>query len=58
MFHQMNHLRQKGLLRYSRKGIQVYLDALREHLQANTGQHVQWPQGSDEKPLTAGDRGF
>jgi CRP-like cAMP-binding protein len=55
---QMNHLRQKGLLRYSRKGIQVYMDALREHLQANTGQHVQWPQPVDEKILTAGDRGF
>src|ERR1051325_7391909 len=35
---QMNHLRQKGLLRYSRKGIQVYVDALREHLAAHTGQ--------------------
>jgi CRP/FNR family transcriptional regulator len=30
---QMNHLRQKGYLRYSRKGIQVYAEALREHLQ-------------------------
>jgi CRP-like cAMP-binding protein len=54
---QMNHLRQKGLLRYSRKGIQVYVDALREHLQANTGQHV-WSQSGEEKTLTAGDRGF
>src|SRR5215831_2350343 len=52
---QMNHLRQKGLLRYSRKGIQVYTEALREHLQAHTGQP--WQQ-SDEKILTAGDRGF
>jgi CRP-like cAMP-binding protein len=25
---QMNYLRQKGLIRYSRKGIQVYVDAL------------------------------
>jgi CRP-like cAMP-binding protein len=33
---QMNYLRQKGLLRYSRKGIQVYSDALREYLQMNT----------------------
>ncbi len=31
-FH-MNHLRQKGYLRYSRKGIQIYVEALREHLQ-------------------------
>ena len=29
---QMNQLRQKGLLRYSRKGIQIYPDALREYL--------------------------
>jgi CRP-like cAMP-binding protein len=57
-FH-MNHLRQKGLLRYSRKGIQVYTEALREHLTANTSQRVQWPpQGGEEKTLTAGDRGF
>lgn len=31
---QMNHLRQKGYLRYSRKGIQVYVEALRERLRA------------------------
>ena len=29
---QMNQLRQKGLLRYSRRGLLVYTDALREHL--------------------------
>ena len=29
---QMNQLRQKGLLRYSRKGIQIYPEALREYL--------------------------
>jgi hypothetical protein len=28
----MNYLRQKGLLRYSRKGIQVHMDSLREYL--------------------------
>ena len=28
----MNQLRQKGLLRYSRKGIQIYPQALREYL--------------------------
>jgi CRP/FNR family transcriptional regulator, cyclic AMP receptor protein len=31
---QMNQLRQNGFLRYSRRGIQVYADALREHLNA------------------------
>ena len=40
---QMNQLRQKGFLRYSRKGIQVYADALREHLQAQACQAVPWP---------------
>jgi CRP/FNR family transcriptional regulator, cyclic AMP receptor protein len=35
---QMNYLRQKGLLRYSRKGIQVYVDALQEHLAAQMRQ--------------------
>jgi hypothetical protein len=54
---QMNQLRQKGMLRYSRKGIQVYTDALREHLQAHSGQNISWPQG-DEKTLSAGDRSF
>jgi len=34
---QMNHLRHLGCLRYSRKGIQVYADALREHLRAQAG---------------------
>src|ERR1700761_7967514 len=29
---QMNHLRQQGYLRYSRRGIQVYAEALREYL--------------------------
>src|SRR5215469_13487219 len=54
---QMNHLRQKGLLRYSRKGIQVYVDALREHLQAHTGQGVSWPK-PEEKTFSAGERPF
>ncbi len=53
---QMNYLRQKGLLRYSRKGIQVYVDALREHLQAQIGQSVQWPQAGETRTLTAGER--
>ena len=52
---QMNQLRQKGFLRYSRKGIQVYSDALKEHLQAQTRQAVDWARSRDEKSLTAGD---
>jgi CRP/FNR family cyclic AMP-dependent transcriptional regulator len=40
-FH-MNHLRQKGYLRYSRKGIQIYVEALREHLQQRVGQESGW----------------
>ena len=50
---QMNHLRQKGFLRYSRKGIQVYADALREHLQSQTHQAVSW-QKAEEKTFGAG----
>jgi CRP/FNR family transcriptional regulator, cyclic AMP receptor protein len=39
---QMNHLRQAGFLRYSRRGVQVYADALREHLKsAHTRGHEQ-----------------
>jgi hypothetical protein len=41
---QMNYLRQKGLLRYSRKGIQVYTDALLEYLEAQNKQQAPWPQ--------------
>jgi hypothetical protein len=59
---QMNQLRQKGYLRYSRKGIQVYSDALREHLQAQTGTPNNWAQPVEEKParlpLGAGERQF
>jgi CRP-like cAMP-binding protein len=29
---QMNHLRQQGFLRYSRKGIEIFADALSEHI--------------------------
>ncbi|MEO8591959.1 MAG: Crp/Fnr family transcriptional regulator [Candidatus Solibacter sp.] len=39
---QMNHFRQKGMLRYSRKGIQVYEEALREYLRSRSG-GVQFP---------------
>lgn len=55
---QMNHLRQKGYLRYSRKGIQVYADALREHLRDHVNQSADWNQRAEEKPLTAGDHQF
>lgn len=37
---QMNSLRQKGYLRYSRKGIQVQTDALQAHLNAGLGQGI------------------
>jgi CRP/FNR family transcriptional regulator, cyclic AMP receptor protein len=36
---QMNQLRQKGFLRYSRRGIQVYSEALREHLTSERAKH-------------------
>src|SRR5215469_3298307 len=55
---QMNHLRQKGFLRYSRKGIQVYVDALSEYLQERTSPAVNWQKPVDEKTLSAGDRSF
>jgi len=51
---QMNHLRQKGYLRYSRKGIQVYAEALREHLQTQTQAAGQWSSG--EASASAADR--
>jgi CRP/FNR family transcriptional regulator, cyclic AMP receptor protein len=41
---QMNYLRQKGLLRYSRKGIQVYVDALLEYLEVQNKEQAPWPQ--------------
>jgi len=55
---QMNQLRQKGYLRYSRKGIQVYSDALREHLAAQTGKPIDWAKPLEEKQLGAGERQF
>ncbi len=55
---QMNHLRQKGYLRYSRKGIQVYADALREHLQAQTHAAVLWPSAPPEVSIPATERRF
>jgi CRP/FNR family transcriptional regulator, cyclic AMP receptor protein len=50
---QMNHLRQKGYLRYSRKGIQVYADALREHLQESTGQKPVWDANAADRNIVA-----
>lgn len=55
---QMNHLRQKGYLRYSRKGIQVYSDALREHLETKQRQGLEWAPRGEDLPMTAGDRQF
>ncbi len=51
---QMNDLRQKGCLRYSRKGIQVYTDALRDHLRAQSHQAVAWPRPVEDRSLSAG----
>ena len=48
----MNHLRQQGYLRYSRKGIQLDVEALRGHLRAATGQGVTPAPGED--PPAAG----
>lgn len=55
---QMNQLRQKGYLRYSRKGIQVYTDALREHLNTQMHQAVDWAKTTEGRTLTAGDSPF
>jgi CRP-like cAMP-binding protein len=56
---QMNHLRQQGYLRYSRKGIQVYADALREHLQSQSGPNLDWQTGvPEDRSASAGERRF
>ena len=55
---QMNALRQKGYLRYSRKGIQVYASALAEYLRTETGQPVVWPRGGEDRSFAAGNRQF
>jgi CRP/FNR family transcriptional regulator, cyclic AMP receptor protein len=46
---QMNYLRQKGLLRYSRKAIQVYADALSEYLQSRIATGSHWPQPGEDR---------
>lgn len=53
---QMNHLRQRGFLRYSRKGIQVYAEALREYLRLQAHQPMDWPRAEEERLATAGER--
>jgi len=52
---QMNHLRQRGYLRYSRKSIQVYADALREHLRQRTGEAIDW-SAAESRSMTAVER--
>jgi hypothetical protein len=53
---QMNHFRQKGMLRYSRKGIQVYSEALGEYLRTQERQgSAESSAASSEKPLSAAD---
>jgi hypothetical protein len=49
----MNPLRQTGYLRYSRKAIQVYSEALREYLREQTGQAIDWNATGDQKVLSA-----
>jgi len=48
----MNHFRQKGMLRYSRKGIQVYEEALREYLRSRSGtvDFPELPRPADTTP--------
>jgi hypothetical protein len=53
----MNHLRQKGFLRYSRKSIQVYADALREYLRERTGQTIDWA-ATGTGAMSAAERAF
>jgi CRP-like cAMP-binding protein len=55
---QMNSLRQKGYLRYSRKGIQVYAAALADYLRTETGAALPWSRPGEEQFFSAGDRQF
>ena len=50
---QMNQLRHKGLLRYSRKGIQIYTRALREHLRLQTRHGAAEPGAATGRSATA-----
>jgi len=50
---QMNYLRQQGFLRYSRKGIQIYTENLRDHLRTKTHE-IPWSGRPEEKTLMAG----
>jgi CRP/FNR family transcriptional regulator len=49
---QMNYLRQRGLLRYSRKAIQVYGDALNEYLQSRSADGSHWPQPGADRTVS------
>jgi CRP-like cAMP-binding protein len=49
---------EKSYLRYSRQGIQVYSDALREHLQGHSRRGAEWNQRAEDRPRPAGDRPF
>jgi CRP/FNR family transcriptional regulator, cyclic AMP receptor protein len=64
---QMNYLRQKGLLRYSRKGIQVHVDNLREYLDGRLREASHWPdspepsseeRNGEHRSIGAGERRF
>jgi len=54
---QMNHLRQKGFLRYSRKGIQVSMEALSEHLRQQMGEPAHGHQ-TELRSFMGGERQF
>lgn len=54
---QMNQLRHKGLLRYSRKGIQIYAQALRDHLRQQSGHGGTQAPPSGDRFITA-ERGL
>jgi CRP/FNR family transcriptional regulator, cyclic AMP receptor protein len=55
---QMNYLRQQGFLRYSRKGIQINLDSLRDYLEARSHEGVSWPHDMEQKSIRAGEQSF
>lgn len=50
---QMNRLRQEGFIRYSRKGIDVYTESLREHLQRQTERPDLWQQAGGGREHSA-----
>ena len=46
---QMNYLRQKGLLRYSRKALQVYAEALSEYLESRIASGSHRPEPGEDR---------